>query len=321
MTFSQALQLLPSTLADGLVLGLLYATIALGYTMVYGVLGLINFAHSEIFMVGAIVAVELMIYVLGRFGMHPLMQIAIAMMVAATISAALAGATERVAYRPLRRSGAPKLAPLITAIGISLLLTDVVRFIESLFGQFIRPFPSNAFFDQQIHITPYDTVPAKSFIILVVAVSMLAGLAYIVNYTRLGKAMRAVATDRTAASLMGINVDRIVLYTFLIGGALAGVAGTLYAMQFGRVDPFTGFLPGLKAFTAAVLGGIGSIPGAMLGGVLLGLIELLIGTYAPIMTNNVIGTEYKDIFAFMLLIVILIFKPNGLLGRPSTEKV
>ncbi|MCP3468904.1 branched-chain amino acid ABC transporter permease [Bradyrhizobium sp. CCGUVB1N3] len=321
MSFQLALELLPPTLADGLILGLLYATIALGYTMVYGVLGLINFAHSEIFMVGAVVAVELLTYVLAGSPLHPVAQLVLAMIVAAAVSAALAGLAERVAYRPLRRSNAPKLAPLITAIGISLFLQDAVRFVESLFGQFIRPFPSMPFFDIPLPLTPNDSVPMKSLVILIVAGAMLAGLRYTVSQTRLGKAIRAVATDRMAASLMGIDVNRIVMLTFIIGGGLAGVAGTLYALQFGRVDPFSGFIPGLKAFTAAVLGGIGSIPGAMVGGIVLGLIEMLIGTFVPILTNNAIGTEYKDIFAFGILILILIFKPTGLLGRPSTEKV
>ena len=321
MSFQLILELLPPTLADGLILGLLYATIALGYTMVYGVLGLINFAHSEIFMVGAVVAVELLTYGLAGSPLHPVLQLLLAMIVAAAVSAALAGLAERIAYRPLRRSNAPKLAPLITAIGISLFLQDAVRFVESLFGQFIRPFPSVPFFDIPLPLTPTDSVPMKSLVILIVAGAMLAGLRYTVNQTRLGKAIRAVATDRMAASLMGIDVNRIVMLTFLIGGALAGVAGTLYALQFGRVDPFSGFIPGLKAFTAAVLGGIGSIPGAMVGGIVLGLIEMLIGTFVPILTNNAIGTEYKDIFAFGILILILIFKPTGLLGRPSTEKV
>ncbi|WP_181699503.1 branched-chain amino acid ABC transporter permease [Chthonobacter albigriseus] len=321
MTYSDILMLLPVTLADGLVLGLVYATIALGYSMVYGVLGLINFAHSEIFMVGAIVSVEVMTYAFVGSDLHPIIQIAVAMVCAATVSGTLAVAAERIAYRPLRIRKAPFLAPLITAIGISLFLQDAVRFIESLFGQFIRPFPSIPFFDQQIPLTANDTISYKSVTILVIAGTMLLTLNYLVQHTKLGKAIRAVALDRKAASLMGVNVDRIIMITFLIGGILAGVAGVLYALQFGRVDPFTGFIPGLKAFTAAVLGGIGSIPGAMLGGVILGILEVLIGTYAPIFTNNVIGTEYKDIFAFGILIIILIFKPTGLLGRSTTEKV
>lgn len=321
MDIADILQLLPPTLADGLTIGLLYAAIALGYTMVYGVLGLINFAHSEIFMIGAVVAVELLTYVLAGSSLHPLIQLVIAMVVAALVAGGMAVVAERVAYRPLRRSNAPKLAPLISAIGLSLFLQDAVRFVESLFGQFIRPFPSMPFFNQQIPFFGGDTLPLKSFVILVVAGAMLAGLIQVVHHTRLGKAIRAVATDRKAASLMGIDVDKIVMLTFLIGGALAGVAGVLYALQFGRVDPFSGFVPGLKAFTAAVLGGIGSIPGALVGGILLGIIEVLIGTFVPIFTNNAIGTEYKDIFAFGILILILIFKPRGLLGRPTTEKV
>jgi branched-chain amino acid transport system permease protein len=323
MSFSDLLSLLPATLIDGLTIGLLYATIALGYTMVYGVLGLINFAHSEVFMVGGIVGVELLIYVLAGSSLHPLMQLLVAIFVGALVSGFLAMGIERVAYRPLRRSNAPKLAPLITAIGISLFLQDAVRFVESLFGQFIRPFPSNAFLDQTLRIplTEAENIPVKALVIGAVAGVMLVSLLQLVHRTQMGKAIRAVATDRKAASLMGIDVDRIILLTFLIGGLLAGVAGVLYAMQFGRMDPFSGFIPGLKAFTAAVLGGIGSISGAMVGGLVLGLLEVGIGTYIPILTNNAIGTEYKDIFAFGILIIILIFRPNGLMGRKSVDKV
>jgi branched-chain amino acid transport system permease protein len=323
MNISDALSLLPITLVDGLTIGLLYATIALGYTMVYGVLGLINFAHSEVFMVGAMAGVELLIYGLAGSGLHPLVQVALALMLAAIVSGALAVGIERVAYRPLRRAQAPKLAPLITAIGMSLFLQDAVRFVQSLFGHFIRPFPSLPALDTPwaLPFTQGDTVPAKSILIGAVAGAMLVGLLQLVHRTQLGKAIRAVASDRKAASLMGIDVDRIIWLTFLIGGMLAGVAGVLYAMQFGRIDPFSGFVPGLKAFTAAVLGGIGSISGAMVGGVVLGVLEVVIGTYVPILTNNAIGTEYKDIFAFGILILILVFKPNGLLGRKSIDKV
>jgi branched-chain amino acid transport system permease protein len=323
MNFSDALGLMPVTLVDGLTIGLLYATIALGYTMVYGVLGLINFAHSEVFMIGAMAGVELLIYGLGGSGLNPLVQLALALALAAAVSGLLAVGIERVAYRPLRRAQAPKLAPLITAIGMSLFLQDATRFVESLFGHFIRPFPSLPLLDRPLALpfTQGDTVPVKSLVIGVVAGAMLAGLLQVVHRTQLGKAIRAVATDRKAASLMGIDVDRIIRLTFLIGGILAGIAGVLYAMQFGRVDPFSGFVPGLKAFTAAVLGGIGSIGGAMAGGLVLGVLEVLIGTYVPILTDNAIGTEYKDIFAFGILILILVFRPNGLLGRKSVDKV
>lgn len=302
-------------------LGLLYAVIALGYTMVYGVLGLINFAHAEIFMVGGVVGIEVLIFGTAGTGLHPMLQLMIAVAAAMLVSASLALATERIAYRPLRLRGAPRLVPLITAIGMSLFLQDAVRFIESLFGNYIRPFPGFEFFSRSIELTESVIVSYKSATVVVVAVIMLAGLTYLVNYTRLGRAIRAVAQDPKAAALMGIDVNRMVARTFLIGGALAGVAGVLWGLQFGKMDPFSGFIPGIKAFTAAVLGGIGNIPGAMLGGVLLGLLEVLAGTYLPLLTNDAIGNEYKDIFAFSILILILIFRPSGLLGRPTVEKV
>jgi branched-chain amino acid transport system permease protein len=315
------IQLLPPTLIDGLVLGLVYAVIALGYTMVYGVLELINFAHSEVFMFGGIVGIELLINVTSRTSLHPLLQVGLAILVAAAAAGALAVAVERIAYRPLRARGAPRLVPLITAIGMSFFLQDAVRFVESLFGNFIRPVPTYAFFSNQIPLTEISSVTYRAITIMVVATLMLLGLTYLVNRTRTGKAMRAVAQDQGTSALMGVDVSRIITITFLVGGALAGVAGVLYGLQFGKLDPFSGFLPGLKAFTAAVLGGIGNIPGAMLGGVVLGLLETIAGTYLPLLTNNVIGNEYKDIVAFGILIVILIFKPTGLLGRAVAEKV
>lgn len=321
MSFLDALSLLPITLVDGLILGLMYAVIALGYTMVYGVLGLINFAHAEIFMVGGIVGIEVLTYGTSRSNLPPLLQLLIALVAAATAAGTLALATERVAYRPLRERNAPRLVPLITAIGMSLVFQDAVRLIESLFGNFIRPFPNFDFFGQSVALSDTVVVSYKSIVILIVGAAMLLGLTYMVNKSRLGKAIRAVAQDQKAAALMGIDVNRIISLTFIIGGALGGIAGVLYGLQFGKLDPFSGFVPGIKAFTAAVLGGIGSIPGAMLGGVLLGIIEVCAGTYLPILTDNAIGTEYKDIFAFGILILILIFRPAGLLGRNVAEKV
>ncbi len=321
MTASDALQLLPITLTDGLVLGLLYAVIALGYTMVYGVLGLINFAHAEIFMVGGIVGIEVLTFGTAGADLHPALQLAIALTAAMLASGVLALLVERVAYRPLRVHNAPRLVPLITAIGVSLFLQDAVRFTESLFGQFIRPFPDFDFFRHNIAISSTLELNYRSLTIVMVAVVMLIALNYLMNRTRLGRAIRAVAQDPKASKLVGIDVNRIVAITFFIGGALGGLAGVLYGMQFGKLDPFSGFLPGMKAFTAAVLGGIGNIPGAMLGGVLLGLFDVGVGTYLPLLTNNAIGTEYKDIFVFGLLIVILIFRPAGLLGRAPVEKV
>jgi branched-chain amino acid transport system permease protein len=321
LDFATSLGLLPATLIDGTVLGLLYATIALGYTMVYGVLRLINFAHGEIFMIGGIAAIELLTFVLVPLGMPPLMLLVFGLLFAALVSALVALGAERVAYRPLRKRRAPRLVPLITAIGLSLLLQDAVRFGESLFGNFIRPFPAMPLFDQGWSLGAGVMISYKSLTILLVGILMLAFLYYLVNHTRLGQAIRAVAQDQRASTLMGIDVDRVVSSTFAIGGALAGMAGVLYALQFGKLDPFAGFIPGLKAFTAAVLGGIGSIPGAMIGGVLLGLVEVFSGTFLPILTDGVIGTDYKDIFVFGLLILVLIFRPGGLRGKSVVEKV
>jgi branched-chain amino acid transport system permease protein len=317
------LALLPPTIIDGVVLGLVYAVIALGYTMVYGVLEFINFAHSEIFMFGAIVGVELLINLLSKTALPPMIQLVMAIIVAAALAGLLAITVERVAYRPLRLRGAPKLVALITAIGMSFFLADAVRFVLSLFGNFNRPFPSYTpdFFGTQIKLTDTAQLSYKSITIIVVATLMLWLLTFIVNRTRTGRAIRAVAQDQGTSSLMGINVTSIITITFLIGGALGGVAGVLYTLQFGNASPFMGFLPGLKAFTAAVLGGIGNIPGAMLGGVVLGLVETFAATYLPILTNNLIGAEYKDIIAFSVLIIILIFKPSGLLGKAVSEKV
>lgn len=321
MDFSTSLGLLPPTLLDGAVLGLLYATIALGYTMVYGVLRLINFAHGEIFMVGGIAAIELLTFVLIPLGMPPLMLLATGLLFAAFVSAAVALAAERVAYRPLRKRRAPRLVPLITAIGLSLLLQDAVRFVESLFGNFIRPFPAIPMLEGSFDLGGGLILSYKSLAILVIGIAMLAFLVLLVNRTKLGQAIRAVAQDPRASTLMGIDVDRVVAATFAIGGALGGMAGLLYALQYGKLDPFAGFIPGLKAFTAAVLGGIGSIPGAMVGGLVLGVMEVMSGTFLPIITDGVIGTDYKDVFVFGLLILILIFRPGGLLGKSVVEKV
>jgi branched-chain amino acid transport system permease protein len=300
----------------------MYAVIALGYTMVYGVLEFINFAHSEIFMVGAVVGVELITAVLIPTGLHALIQVVIAIVIAAAVAGALAVGIERVAYRPLRMRNAPKLVPLISAIGMSLLLIDVMRLILNPANP-NRPFPSGGqfeFFSQQFDFG-FVQINYKTLTVFVVVMIMLAGLVYLVNYTNLGRAIRAVAQDQSTSSLMGINVSNIIVLTFFIGGALGGVAGVLYALKYGVASPVMGFIPGLKAFTAAVLGGIGSIPGAVVGGLLLGLLETVAGTYLPLMTNEQIGTEYKDIVAFGLLIVILIFKPAGLLGKAVAEKV
>jgi branched-chain amino acid transport system permease protein len=240
---------------------------------------------------------------------------------------ALAVAVERIAYRPLR--GAPRLVPLISAIGVSFLLQDVIRLTEGLTtGQFNRIMPTFGNFDRRLNmgrIALGDTsialgISVKSIIVISAAVLMLVGLNYLVNATRIGKAIRAVAQDRPTASLMGINVNRIISLTFLVGGLLGGAAGVLYALKFTRIDPFVGFFPGLKAFTAAVLGGIGNLTGALLGGIVLGMLETFAGAYLGVFTMGAAGSEYKDIFAFSILILVLIFRPQGLMGNNVGQK-
>jgi branched-chain amino acid transport system permease protein len=327
------LVLLPQVLIDGITLGFVYATIALGYTMVYGVLEFINFAHGEIFMFGAFVGVELAIF----FGARGLLEdpsvtmaylfIAFTIVAGMVVSGLLAVTVERVAYRPLR--GAPRLVPLISAIGVSFFLQDAMRFLQSAInGDFYRSYPSFGPFAERIILfttelngRPLDIgIQIKSVIMIVVGIIMLVGLNFLVNATKLGKAIRAVAQDQRTASLMGINVNAIIAMTFLIGGALGGAAGALFAFKFTRVDPFIGFFPGLKAFTAAVLGGIGNITGAVLGGIILGLLESFAASYLSLFTNGAFGAAYKDILAFGILILILIFKPSGLLGQTVGQK-
>jgi branched-chain amino acid transport system permease protein len=322
---------LPQVVIDGLTIGFVYAAIALGYTMVYGVLEFINFAHSEIFAVGAFVGVEILIALDSSgilrgasLGMaYAYLILAIAMGMAA--AGALAVTVERIAY--LR--GAPRLVPLISAIGVSFLLQDVIRLVEGLTtGQFNRIMPTFGNFDQRLNLGRFTLgeanialgISVKSIIVITSAVLMLVGLNYLVNATRIGKAIRAVAQDRQTASLMGINVNRIISLTFLVGGLLGGAAGVLYALKFTRIDAFVGFFPGLKAFTAAVLGGIGNITGALLGGIVLGMLETFAGSYLGVFTMGAAGSEYKDIFAFSILIIVLIFRPQGLMGEHVGQK-
>jgi branched-chain amino acid transport system permease protein len=324
---------LPQVLVDGVVLGFVYAAIALGYTMVYGVLEFINFAHSEIFAIGAFVGVEILIAlsnsgilagasVLAAYGWLTLA--ILGGMAAAGTTAVL---VERLAYRPLRN--APRLVPLISAIGVSFFLQDAIRLVESLTtGQFHRIIPSFGNFDQRISlfsstigVTPFKLdVEVKSLWVMGAALLMLVGLNYLVNVTKVGKAIRAVAQSQSSANLMGINVNKIISLTFLIGGALGGAAGVLYALKFTRIDPYVGFFPGLKAFTAAVMGGIGNITGALLGGIVLGMLETFAGSYLSVFTMGAAGAEYKDILAFAILIIVLIFRPSGLLGEQVGQK-
>jgi branched-chain amino acid transport system permease protein len=317
-----ALSILPSVLMDGIVLGFMYALIALGYTMVYGVLEFINFAHSEIFVIGAFVGVEifLMLEASGSLiALHPVFVLLVVLFAGMLSSGLMAMGLERVAYRPLR--GTPRLVPLISAIGASLFLQDFVRFVESLWrNTFYLSYPSVDLLEKTVKLSAMTEVPVKSVLVIVTALMMLFVLYFFVNKTKLGMAIRAVAQDPATASLMGIPVNRIIALTFFVGGAMGGVAGVLFGLHYSMVNPYTGFIPGLKAFTAAVLGGIGNIPGAVLGGIVLGLLEAFAASYLSILTDGTFGAEYKDVVAFIALILILIFRPKGLMGERVREE-
>ena len=316
-----ALEILPQVLLDGIVLGFMYALIALGYTMVYGVLEFINFAHSEIFVLGAFVGVEVLLLLesAGQLAtLHPAAILLLVIITAMVISGVAAMALERVAYRPLL--GGPRLVALISAIGASFFLQDALRLFESLWrNTFYLNYPSLAFLDRNLPVTETLTIPVKSLLVIVTALITLAGLHFFVNHTKLGTAIRAVAQDPETASLMGVPVKRVIALTFFVGGALGGLAGVLFGIHYSLVNPYTGFVPGMKAFTAAVLGGIGNIPGAMLGGMMLGLLEAFAASYLSLITDGAFGAEYKDVVAFLVLILILIFRPKGLLGESVRE--
>jgi branched-chain amino acid transport system permease protein len=293
-------------LFSGLTRGSIYALIALGYTMVYGIIGLINFAHGEIYMIGAFTAL-IAASVLTILGL-PLPAILVLSALAATLWASAYGYTvERLAYRPLRN--APRLSPLISAIGMSIFLQNYVLLAQT--PDFL-PFPSLiedfAFLEPYAHI-----VGSTDLSIIVVSALVMLGLMALIKYTRIGKAMRATAQDQKMALLLGINVDRIISITFIIGSALAALGGLLIATHIGQINVSIGFIAGIKAFTAAVLGGIGSIPGAVLGSYVLGMTEAFATGY--------VSSDYEDVFAFSLLVLILIFRPAGLLGKASMEKV
>ena len=293
-------------LLSGLTRGSIYALIALGYTMVYGIIGLINFAHGEIYMIGAFTAL-IVSTVLNMYGL-PLLAVLFLAAAAATIWAAAYGYTiERLAYRPLRK--APRLSPLISAIGMSFFLQNYVLLAQtSDFLPFPQLIPDFEFMGK------YSSILGSSeLIILITTAVVMILLTLIIKFTRTGKAMRATAQDRTMAFLVGINVDHVISITFVIGSALAALGGLLIASHIGQINFYIGFIAGIKAFTAAVLGGIGSIPGAVLGSFVLGLTEAFATGY--------ISSSYEDAFAFSLLVLILIFRPAGLLGKASIEKV
>jgi len=317
MDWALLIGIFPQVLLDGILLGFMYALIALGYTMVYGVLEFINFAHSEIFVLGAFVGVEILLSLQshGWLARIPWVVVLVLVIVAGMIaSGLLAVAVERIAYRPLRN--APRLIPLISAIGVSFFLQDIIRLIESVWrNAFNLVYPTIDVMNHRFEITETIDISVRSLVVIIAALLMLWGLHVLVNRTKIGTAIRAVAEDQAAASLMGINVNRIISLTFLIGGAMGGAAGVLFGIQYSLINPYTGFIPGLKAFTAAVLGGIGNVPGAMLGGLVLGLLEAFAASYMSLLTGGAFGAEYKDIFAFSVLILILIFRPKGLLGE------
>ena len=317
-----ALEILPQVILDGIVLGFMYALVALGYTMVYGVLEFINFAHSEIFVLGAFVGVEvfLLLQSAGYLGtLHPVMVLSLVIVTSMVISGVAAMALERIAYRPLL--GGPRLVALISAIGASFFLQDGLRLFESLWrNTFYLSYPSLDFLDRAVPLTANLVIPVKSMLVIVHGLGrLLRGLHFFVNRTRLGMAIRAVAQDPDTASLMGVPVNRVIALTFFVGGSLGGLAGVLFGIHYSLVNPYSGFIPGMKAFTAAVLGGIGNIPGAMVGGMMLGLLEAFAASYLSLMTDGAFGAEYKDVVAFLVLILILIFRPKGLLGETVRE--
>jgi len=308
------MDILAQQIANGLILGSIYALIALGYTMVYGILGLINFAHGEVVMVGAMVAISVITLLAGSAPeLNGLLIVSAGLFVAVPCCALLGFSIERIAYRPLRN--APRLAPLITAIGVSIVLQNLAMIY---WGRGYQPFPP---------VLPQDTftlfgavlTPVKAAILGVSLLLMLV-LWLLIERTKLGRAMRATAQNPRAAQLMGVDTDRIIAATFIIGSMLGAVAGVMVSANYGQADPYMGFILGLKAFSAAVLGGIGNLGGAVLGGLLLGLIESLGAGYIGDLTGGVLGSHYQDIFAFLVLIAVLVFRPSGLLGERVAER-
>ena len=291
---------------NGLTLGSIYGMIAIGYTMVYGIIGMINFAHGDVFMLGGFAALIAYLVLIAIFASVPVAVALVVMMAIAILMTSLWNWTiERIAYRPLR--GSFRLAPLITAIGMSIVLSNFIQVSQGPRNKPIPPLVSEVYNIYGI------SVSLKQILIVAVTVVMMTAFWYLVNKTSLGRAQRATEQDRKMAALLGIDVDRTISITFVMGAALAGVAGSMYLMYYGVAVFSDGFIPGVKAFTAAVLGGIGSLPGALLGGLLIGLIEPLWSAYFSI--------DYKDVATFSILAIVLIFKPTGLLGRPEIEKV
>lgn len=293
-------------LLNGLTLGSIYGLIAIGYTMVYGIVGMINFAHGDVFMLGGFAALITYLVLVSLFAGLPVAVLLLVMLIVAMLMTSLWNwVIERIAYRPLR--GSFRLAPLITAIGMSIVLSN---FIQVAQGPRNKPIPTLV---GDVYNFGAVSLSLKQIIVFIVTIVLLVAFWYLVNKTALGRAQRATEQDRKMAALLGINVDRTISVTFIMGAALAAVAGTMYLMYYGVANFTDGFTPGVKAFTAAVLGGIGSLPGAVLGGLMIGLIESFWSGNFPI--------AYKDVATFGILAFVLIFKPTGILGRPEVEKV
>ncbi len=302
-------------LINGVTLGAIYGLVAIGYTMVYGIIGMINFAHGEIFMIGTFLSL-IGFLLLGLLGIGWVPLAIVIVLVVAMVFAGFYGWTlERIAYRPLR--GSPRLAALITAIGMSIFLQNYVQLLQGARNKPLPPMVTGGV--ELVETTnqagqPYViSLSYLQILIIVLTVVLMVVFTYLITRTALGRAQRACEQDRGMAALLGVNVDRTISLTFVIGAALASVAGLIFMLRYGATDFFVGFLTGIKAFTAAVLGGIGSLPGAMLGGILIGLIEVFFAGY--------FNLEYKDVATFTILVLVLIFRPTGLLGKPDIEKV
>src|SRR5690349_5264188 len=309
-----SMEILLQQIINGLVLGSMYALVALGYTMVYGIINLINFAHGEVLMVGALTSWAIITTAQEAMpGIPGWVLLIVALVISCVVASVLNFVIEKVAYRPLRNS--PKLAPLITAIGMSILLQTLAMII---FKPNYKPYPT------LLPPIPFQVggavITATQIMILGLTAASLAVLMYLVNYTKLGRAMRATAENPRVAALMGVRPDMVISATFVIGAVLATIAGVMYASNYGTVQHTMGFLPGLKAFTAAVFGGIGNLAGAVVGGVLLGLIESIGSGYIGEVTGGVLGSNYSDIFAFIVLIIMLTLRPSGLLGERVADR-
>lgn len=299
---------------NGLTAGSVYALVALGYTMVYGIIGLINFAHGDVVMVGAMIATSVVLALVGHYGdVSVFVAVGAALVVSIPVCMALGWTAERIAYRPLRR--APRLAALITAIGVSIIIQNVAMMF---WGRNYLNFPH--IIEPSVLQLGDARLSMLQIAIMLGSALIMVGLLLLVHKTRLGMAMRATAQNREVAGLMGVNINTVISAAFLIGSALAAIAGVMITSYYGVAQYTMGFMLGLKAFTAAVLGGIGNLGGAMLGGLLLGLIEALGSGYVGNLTNGVFGSHYQDVFSFIVLVVVLIFRPSGLLGERSGDR-